>query len=197
MKKHEINKDLVNWTEVMSASRCAGGHVEVMESIFEGKAKVCASWIEGDYQGDEAFAYLFPDGTVAIMTDSFGSCSGCDSWEDANDDDVRLMVESLVNSARVFHDVAEAYFFCLKNTDDADQYLMRSASNLVKEGLEHEFKVWLIAGGQLDDFISKYGWAELEKIADEHDDVAKLLADPDIMQKRKEDHASRMERDQE
>ncbi len=195
MKKHEINKDLVNWTEVMSASRCAGGHSEAMESIFEGKAKVCASWIADDYDGAEAFAYLFPDGTVVIMTDSFGSCSGCDQWEDASDDDVRLMVESLVNSARVFHDVAEAYFYCLRNTDDADQYTMRAAANLVGGGLEHEFKIWLIAGGQLDNFVEKYGWSELEKLADDHSDVAKLLADPHT-QKRK-DHDPRMERDQE
>ena len=44
MEKYEI-KDLINWQAVMAASRCAGGHSEVMESIFEDNARVCASWV--------------------------------------------------------------------------------------------------------------------------------------------------------
>jgi hypothetical protein len=42
------------------------------------------------------------DGRFAWYQDSFGSCSGCDAWEDAPDKDVRSLCISLANSARVF-----------------------------------------------------------------------------------------------
>jgi len=178
MKKHEI-KELINWVAVLAAPRSAGGHTDAMEAIFEGNAKVCASWVEKDYTGSEAFAYLFPDGTVVIMTDYFGSCAGCDAWEDATDDDVKLMVESLVNSSRVFDNAEEAYHFCLTETKTAEQYPVKEAAHLIND-MEHVFKVWIISQGALDRFVRDYGWNDLEKMAEEHEEVAKLLANPNI-----------------
>lgn len=122
--------DAIDWYLVLAAPRYAGGHVEVMRTMFGDKANVIGEWIEDDYQGDEAFAYEFGDGTIAIVTDSFGSCSGCDSWEDATDDEARHMVQELAINARLFPTRDEARKFCEDGTDAAEQYTMRAAKNL-------------------------------------------------------------------
>lgn len=69
-------KDWIDWESVLKVSRYAGGHSEVMERLFMG-AEVIAFWIEDDWQGEEAFAYRMPYGAIVVVTDSFGSCSGC------------------------------------------------------------------------------------------------------------------------
>lgn len=122
--------DSINWTEVMAASRRAGGHYEVMESMFEGAAEIVDHWVEDDYQGTLAIAWKFPDGSVAVLTDCFGSCSGCDSWEDATDDEARSMIQSLASSARVFDSEAEAAAWCRNADADACDFTMRAAKNL-------------------------------------------------------------------
>jgi hypothetical protein len=123
--------DSIDWESVMEAPRYAGGHVEVMQTMFGNKATVIAEYIEDDYQGSEAFAYEFEDGTIAIITDTFGSCSGCDSWEDASDADARSLVKQLAINARLFPNRAEAREFCETGTDTAEQWTMRAAKNLV------------------------------------------------------------------
>ena len=124
--------DSVDWDSVLAAPRYAGGHEEVMRTMFGDKAKVIGEWIENDYQGDEAFAYEFSDGTIAIITDSFGSCSGCDSWEDATDKEARNLVQELAINARLFPSRDEARKFCESGTEAAEQYTMRAAKNLVE-----------------------------------------------------------------
>ena len=123
--------DSVDWDSVMKAPRYARGHEEVMRTMFGDKAKVIGEYVEDDYQGDEAFAYEFEDGTIAIITDSFGSCSGCDSWEDATDEEARNMVRELAINARLFPNRVEAREFCENGTDAAEQWTMRAAKNLV------------------------------------------------------------------
>lgn len=122
--------DSVDWPTVMAAPRYAGGHADVMRSIWP-QATVVAAYIQDDYQGTEAFAYEFPDGSVAILTDWFGSCSGCDSWEDAPDEEARRMVTALVTSARLFPSLTEAAEWCKTAGDDASDYPFRAARNLV------------------------------------------------------------------
>lgn len=129
MKKNEI-ADLVNWEAVLGQPRYSGGHVEPMRAIFQGAAEVVAEWVEDDYQGSEAFAYRFQDGSIAIVTDYFGSCSGCDSWEDADDDEVRRMIGSLVNSARVLPSAAEAVAWCLTESQKPENYSHQDAIHL-------------------------------------------------------------------
>ena len=130
MKRSDLDT-WIDWPAVMAAPRYSGGHDDVMTSIFKPPARVIASWVEDDYQGDEAFAYLFPDGTVAILTDYFGSCGGCDSWEDATDADAREMVRALVHSARLKPSIDAALVYCAEEIDDASEYPMRAAANLV------------------------------------------------------------------
>ena len=122
---------MVDWTMALSAPRYAGGHEEVMGAIFGSKTKVIAEWHEDDYQGSIAFAYEFDDGTVGIVTDSFGSCSGCDSWEAATDVEARNMITEIVTSMRLFKDKDSAREYCKNEAGKEEEYTFRAASNLV------------------------------------------------------------------
>lgn len=103
---------LIDWKTVLEQPRCAGGHEEVMRNIFGKNAKVVAWWSEEEYQGTIAIAYQFPTGEVAIMTDYYGSCSGCDAWEDSSEKDARNMILSLCGSAQQFQNLAAAKAWC-------------------------------------------------------------------------------------
>ena len=129
--KEELEK-YIDWDLVMKQDRYAGGHEEIMKNIFGNNAKVIASWIEDDYQGSEAFAYQFNDGTVVLVTDYFGSCSGCDAWEDATDEEARVNITEVVSSARVFSTVKEALSFCQGDLKGFE-YPFDSCSNLVEQ----------------------------------------------------------------
>lgn len=131
MTKQEV-VDAVDWSAALSAPRFAGGHHDVMRAMFGDRAKVACEWTEDDYQGQIAFAYEFADGTIAIVTDEFGSCSGCDSWEDATDEEARNMIQQLAINARLFPGRAEAARYCKSDTEDADQWTMRAAKNLAE-----------------------------------------------------------------
>lgn len=128
MEKSQL-QELINWDAVLAAPRYAGGHNDVMRAIFEGQAEILDHHTDNDYQGELAIAYQFPDGGAIIITDYFGSCSGCDSWEDADDADARAMVTSLVTSARVFPDADAAREFC-RSKMDAEDYGFSAAASL-------------------------------------------------------------------
>ena len=116
-------QDLLDWSTIMSASRTAGGHREIMDSLFSNNGQVLASHIESDYQGSLGYVYLVHGWTefakIVIITDSFGSCSGCDAWEDASNESVRNMCIAMANNARCFDCIEEALDF-LKELVDGD-----------------------------------------------------------------------------
>lgn len=97
---------LIDWDTIMPMGRYAGGHDGQMKALFKG-ATVLAHWNEGDYQGSVATAVRLADGRFAWYQDSYGSCSGCDSWEDASDQSVRKLCIDLANGARVFQTLDE------------------------------------------------------------------------------------------
>ena len=127
--------DKIDWARVLKAPRYAGGHQEVMDSIFGAFGTVIAEWVEADYQGSLAYAYRFPDGTVAIITDYFGSCSGCDVWEDIGNAGAKRMIMSLVTSARVFPSVYAASLWAAKAGDEAEDYPFSAARQLDFSGV--------------------------------------------------------------
>ena len=131
MKKEELEK-LIDWELVMKQPRYAGGHDDIMRNIFGSNAKVIAEWIEDDYQGYEAFAYQFKDGSIVIATDYFGSCSGCDAWEDATDDDAKELITEIVSSSRLFDNIDSAIRFCDGNLKGF-HYPFESAKHLVEQ----------------------------------------------------------------
>lgn len=125
--------DLVDWPVVMSQSRCAGGHEDVLLNIFGPTSLVIAWWSEDDYQGTVAIATLLQDGRIVVMTDYYGSCSGCDGWDCATDEDARKMITDLVNSAKVFDNALDAKEWCA-NVDSVKEpqfYPFESAKHLV------------------------------------------------------------------
>ena len=99
--KDSMLRDLLDWDTLKKLEPCAGGHDDYMKSLFKG-ATVLAHWNEGDYQGEVATAVQLADGRYCWYQDSYGSCSGCDSWEDAAWDDVQELCKGLASDAEVF-----------------------------------------------------------------------------------------------
>ncbi len=60
------------------ASECR--YSECAEEIF-GDADIIWEDSEADYQGHVDLVGVKPDGTVIMYEYSYGSCSGCDDWE--------------------------------------------------------------------------------------------------------------------
>lgn len=127
-----ILENYIDWAIVLSQKRYAGGHEEVMRNIFGSNAEVVSWWREDDWQGTIAIAYKFPNGEVAIMTDYYGSCSGCDAWEDSSDDDARKMILGLCGSAKQFDSVelAREWIKMFDERTEPWNYPWRAAKNL-------------------------------------------------------------------
>lgn len=129
-------EDMIDWPGALAQPRYAGGHEEVMRSIFGPASAVIAWWSDNDYQGTIAIAHqINEDGRVVVMTDYYGSCSGCDSWEDSSEEDARRMIHDLVQHAKVFPTRAEAAAWCADVNAIAKphEYPFTSAINLVKQ----------------------------------------------------------------
>lgn len=128
--KDEIFK-LMNKEELLKLSRYAGGHDEHMQNLIKG-SKVIAHWNEGDYQGQVATCLLLPDGTYMIFNDYYGSCSGCDSWEDASDEDILKMCQDLIYDSDIFNSLEDVKVFL--SQEKFDKYSWnRSSKRLLKE----------------------------------------------------------------
>ena len=110
-------QDFIDWDSIMPMSRYAGGHDEQMKGLFK-NATVIAHYNENDWQGQVATCVKFNSGKFknhyAIYNDYYGSCSGCDAWEDASDDDVKKLCIDLSNGAYIFKTLKDVKDF-LKN----------------------------------------------------------------------------------
>jgi hypothetical protein len=100
-------QDLIDWDSIIPMDRYAGGHDAQMRGLFKG-ATVLAHWNEGDWQGQVATMAKLSDGRIVVYDDYYGSCSGCDAWEDATDQTVRKLCIDLANGARIFDSQEEA-----------------------------------------------------------------------------------------
>ena len=160
--------NLIDWDLVMKAPREEGGHDEVMQSIFGSNADVIAHWNEGDYQGTVMTAYLFPDDSVSIISDSYGSCSGCDSWSGASDEDAKSFITSIVDSCRLCSSLEEAVIFCETVDSRAYDYLFNGAVNLVGSlkkilAIKNNPKEMPLYINDEDDFVKNFVVRELSK----------------------------------
>lgn len=103
--------DRVDWDAIMPLDRCSGGHDEQMQALLK-DATILGHYNEGDYQGNVATCVRLNDtGEVVIYNDSYGSCSGCDAWENAPDEEVRQMCRQLACGAYVFPNLTECVDF--------------------------------------------------------------------------------------
>lgn len=138
MKKYyqtdELQK-MIDWENILKMSRYAGGHDDQMIGLFKGSILI-AHWNEGDYQGSVATCVLLPDGRYVIYNDYYGSCSGCDAWEGANDEEVRRMCIDLSNGAYIFENISDIVEF-LKGEKDRYSWNGSCSSGLLVEILKN------------------------------------------------------------
>lgn len=144
-------QSLIDWENIMKMERYAGGHDEQMQGLFKG-AKVVAHWNEGDYQGMVATCVKLPDGRFAIYNDYYGSCSGCDSWEDATDDEVKAMCINLSNGTFIFQSLNDVIDY-LSNVPSYDWE--DCAKPLLERINAYCFKLSLYRMGFKDDVENK------------------------------------------
>lgn len=137
----EMLKDFLDWDRIMKANRNSGGHSDVMEVLFI-NGIVLGHVSSNDYQGNLGYAYLVYDfnhvAKIVLISDSYGSCSGCDQWEDASDADVRQLCTGLANDAHAFDSIEEAI-----------EWLRKEA---VEDGAFYE---WRELGDQLANELTK------------------------------------------
>lgn len=132
-------KDFINWELVMVQNRSAGGHSEIMENLFK-DAFVLSSYVESDYQGEEAFIYKLKkryqngEGTFILVTDYFGSCSGCDSYEGCSNEQLRNLCIQLANNSHSFKSLGKLINFIEHSIEDSAYYdVSRTSSEILKE----------------------------------------------------------------
>lgn len=127
----ELQK-LINWKEIMPMKRYAGGHDDQMCDLFE-NTEVIAHYNENDYQGQVATCIKFREGKFknkyAIYNDYYGSCSGCDLWEDATDSEVIKLCIDLSNSAYIFENILDVKEFLSSESNEWNSW----GNNLKKE----------------------------------------------------------------
>jgi len=127
-------KDMLDWDKIMIQPRYAGGHTEIMESLFK-DSMVIAEYCSGDYQGMVGYIYAVWYGPdffkLVVLTDYYGSCSGCDSWEDADDESVKNMCVTLANNAHMFDTPEELEKFLGEEvpSDEGAYWDLRSSRN--------------------------------------------------------------------
>jgi len=112
-------QSLIDWDNIMKMDRYAGGHDDQMQGLFK-DSEVIAHWKSGDWQGMVATCVKLPTGEYVIYNDYYGSCSGCDAWDGACDDDVKKLCIDLANSAYVFKSIEDVKNF-LSDTSESNR----------------------------------------------------------------------------
>lgn len=116
-KQDDSLQKLIDWDSIMKMPRYAGGHDEQMQGLIAG-AVVVGHWNEGGYQGMVATCVKLPDGRFIIYNDYYGSCSGCDSWEGATDEEVKNMCIGLANGSYVFNTLEDVKEYLTSTEED-------------------------------------------------------------------------------
>lgn len=142
MKKYQTDElqEMIDWDNIMKMNRYAGGHDDQMIGLFKDSILI-AHWNENDYQGMVATCVMLSgkgfDGKFAIYNDYYGSCSGCDSWEGADDDSVKSMCINLSNGAYVFENINDIVLFLNGENKDNYSWNGKASSNLLSEILKN------------------------------------------------------------
>ena len=139
-------QNLIDWTNIYKMPRYAGGHDEQMKGLFIG-AKVIAQWKQDDYQGIVATCVKIPDGRYLLYNDYFGSCSGCDAWEDATDEEVKNLCITLANSAYIFASLKDIITFLSQGESEFSYEWRECAKPLLNRINIYLFKCALLRMG--------------------------------------------------
>lgn len=97
----------------------------VLDNLFLNSV-VLATVTEGTYQGSHGYAYLVYGYTehvkIVLISDSYGSCSYCDAWQECTEEDARRMCINLANDAHMFDSVEEAIAWLKESHKDSAYY---------------------------------------------------------------------------
>lgn len=139
----EMLKDFLDWDRILKVRAGSGGHSEVMDVLFI-NGIVLATCTNGDYQGTIGYAYLVYGYThtakIVVISDYYGSCSGCDSWEDAGEADVRKLCTDLANDAHMFDSIEEAISWLRLAVNDSAYYDWHSMGNMLADELDKKLE---------------------------------------------------------
>lgn len=98
------------WEEsVQTAIEKLGGGQEILRVDYE-----------SDYQGHLDIDILLNDGRVFSYVYYYGSCSGCDPWEDTQYEDVNLLSSHIIDEATIFSNI-EMYKKWRENIPSMDE----------------------------------------------------------------------------
>lgn len=146
MKKSVKMVDFIDWKTMLDpdvTKRYAGSHVEHLSNLFL-HSQMIASETSGDYQGYDVVVILFTppiphvDPKIIIVSDYYGSCSGCDAWEDASDESLKKLLISISNNARLFDTFDETIKYLQSITREEQYELFPFKDNLIKQVTEAE-----------------------------------------------------------
>ncbi|AXF52587.1 MAG: hypothetical protein [Caudoviricetes sp.] len=137
MEKKYIQTDelheYLDWDNLMKMDRYAGGHDCQMKGLFK-NVEIIAHFNEGGYEGMVATCVKFNDGKFkdkfAIYNDYYGSCSGCDAWEDATDEEVKNMCIGLSNQCYLFDKLDDVKDFLKNHKKDNNWFSSWNSTNL-------------------------------------------------------------------
>lgn len=125
--------DRIDWDNIMKMERYAGGHDCHMKGLLK-NITVLAHCNIGSYDGVVATMVKLNDTSeILIYDDYYGSCSGCDAWEDASDNDVIDMCKQLVCGAYVFKTKEDAIEFLRSKKTSEQSIDQESRDGLLKE----------------------------------------------------------------
>jgi hypothetical protein len=127
----EIQK-MIDWEKIMKMNRCAGGHDDQMIGLFKDSTLI-GHYNEGGYGGQVATCVQLSDGKFAIYNDYYGSCSGCDAWEDALDENIRAMCIGLSNDTYVFNNAYDVIEFLKLDNKDRYSWDLSCSDGLLQE----------------------------------------------------------------
>ena len=130
----------INWDVVLDEGNWySGSHIGFYSAIFH-HTQAIAEYCTDDYQGTDAMIFIFapPDPDVPakliLLSDSYGSCSYCDAWGEADEATARELAENLARNVNMFDTLEELREFLevdVKN--EAGYYSYREvASGLLK-----------------------------------------------------------------
>jgi hypothetical protein len=140
MNKDEIFLNM-NTEELLKFGRYAGGHDDHMKGLVK-DSKVIGHWNEGDYQGQVATCLLLNDGTYMVYTDYYGSCSGCDAWEDASDESILKMCQDLIYTSHLFNSLEEVKEYLLEMSRKESKYNSDNEFRGLLEEIEKQLGVF-------------------------------------------------------
>jgi hypothetical protein len=101
----------------------AGGHMHIVPKLFKG-ATLNSYVSTKDYQGTELVIINTIDDEYLMCTDFYGSCSGCDAWEGATNEDILILSKNFITNGFVFRSLSDIFSFLeiLENNDLHSDY---------------------------------------------------------------------------